>query len=972
MRPCLTPSIGTLAAALGDGTALITTFYDSDLPYMDTALKTASPPTSVLTLNPKTITLRAHKKAHQRSPVRVARWSPDGKQLVLGIANGTIEVYEVTSPQGIWPRWCIPAQDSVITGIRWFSPSHICSLSIACVLRLRDMRNPVDSLEQNTESLSGCRAVDTIEPSVAIVGTECGTLRIIRLDTLDGIQVKQPVKRIYLDKNSVRDVQSSIDAIGETDAPYTLVYAGGAEGVVHECVLPRPIWPRRETCHLRRASILQKIRWSLPEGENGHRTNTEDSEHDKDNVGLDLFVGHQNHSTRTVIKTIKTGGFYDDEDSDGMNASECTSSKKFKRSRAPGPNGMDRETYDSVVPKFGEELINKTTVTRIAVSQDANLVGVGIDDGFLCWVPMESGEGKQLNLPRTKMPGYTPEVKKEGATRKRGRPRKNVLPVVRQRAPGETSDSVYEKLDIASCCEDNLSENDLVTVTPVRGEASAGERRQVARRTAKAGIAAGNDVAMGVDAGKTSNAGKQDDDDELIADLRRPGKKRKTGSDARENKNDCQAGSYWNAFEMGDAIPKKERLLAAVTGEVRRRGVSVHKTRMEQSEERQSEYVEKSSERTGAGESTNTNENGKAGVCNESNLAIVQIVQRNRDVSFNGRTNGKAEGTEQDKGIRPQAAFRSDQDGFIRETLANARTLSATAIGNATGANGPRAVDAPPKSTMSIPLRLQIKKPAKQKDGPAEHKRRNRAQAHANKTVGSPHVVTIPAQQADVAPGTPRASGDRGDEHGTGLNADRRVLLRLRLRRPTAREAGSVGTDRNEVIGKSGANEQQSDAIPTERTTSKSVPLRLRIRKRKADAMLRDATDAERKEPLGRPRDPGAANVQDGAGGGADGVGEAGLAGSGRAGGGGAELRGGDVAGAGRREMSGVDQRGKVRRAKVRKTANAADSSRADHIADNPSADAAERGVSDMDSEKQACTPGRPFRARKPSWRLRR
>lgn len=869
-----TPPIGTLAAALGDGTAIITTFQDSDLPYMDAALKTSSPPTSVLTLSPKIITLRAHKKAHQRNPVRVVQWSPDGGQIVLGIANGTIEVFEVNSPEGIWPRWCVPAQDSLITGIRWFSPSHICSVSIACVLRLRDMRNPVDSLEQNTEGLSGCRTVDTIEPSVAVVGTECGTLRIIRLETIDGIQVKQPVKRIYLQKNSLRDVQSSVEDEEGTTTPYTLVYAGGTEGVVHECILPRPMWPKRETCHLPRASILQKIRWTEVENKKDQSVDSEaiGDGGDKDG-GLNLYIGHQDHNTRSLVSTDRV---CDEQFIDKINGTGHTVPTVSKRTRVPGPNGMDRETYDSRLPLFGEDIVKRTTITRIALSQDADLVIVGMDDGFLSWVPMKGGETKQLNLPKTKMPGYVSASKKKLVSgKKRGRPRKYPLRPVRQsRFEEVTDEESVDKLLGGTSVEDkdSLQGSDSQGIGTVsRDTKDTGGVRFASRKTGNgAEYDKGSTMGTGVEK-KWNAAGRNDgdndsdddddndsddDDDEFIANLRRPTKRRKTPTNESVNENENGVGvSRRKSSELGGANPRKERLLAAVRLGTGRKGSGEYRSNANRREERQNEYVKRDSTTTRRAQEIGNK--SEIAIVDESN-SNVENVDRNQDAGFIVRTNVRKQTVQQGLTTNTKETHMQTKPdiGYDHHTVANQNIADATdnseiVVKLSKRAPGSGRSNGKAISSMSIPLRLRLRQTSKWNSDSEErievaNRRPNTIKPKNDNRV----ILTIRKKKktgAKLATSRNTVTQPQAQQKQTELDqnlgnhmAKLPVLLKLRLRQPCMRTPESANIEQR--ISTNSIAKAQTDA---QRKNKQPVYLRLRIRERQTGT-VRDDPNAEK------------------------------------------------------------------------------------------------------------------------------
>lgn len=426
--------VGTLAAALGDGTAIVATFHDFDLPHV-TSKHTSSPPTEVCTLTPKVMYLRGHKKPHQRCIVRVAEWSPDGTRLVLGLGNGTIEVYEASSQDKVWPRWCLPVQDAVITGLRWLDENFFCSVSIACVLRLRDMRDPISSLEQNQESLASSFAMTSVEPSVAVVATDAGTLRVIKLTSVDGVQAREPVKRIYLQTNSVRDVQSVSETVETNTVPVTLLYAGGSEGIVHECIIPRPIWPSRDSCHLPRTDTSQKMRWVMSNKDKfqAHES-TCDSTANSESPMTDMdeiTVVKANVDEQILHLSIECAGLDEHEKKSGntgrLDPDGNTTPKKkpSRRSRAAGRDGAERESNLPKTVLVGQEITSNTTITRISLSQGADLIAVGMDDGFVTWLPMKDGKVKQHFVPpKIARQGGMATARKKLAKGPRGRPRK--------------------------------------------------------------------------------------------------------------------------------------------------------------------------------------------------------------------------------------------------------------------------------------------------------------------------------------------------------------------------------------------------------------------------------------------------------------------------------------------------------------------------------------------------------------------
>lgn len=265
--------------------------------------------------------------------MRVVEWSPDGKRLVVGAANGNVEVYEADSQNACWPSWTIPAQESVISDIRWLSPKLYCTLGMSCVLRLCDVRDPVATLEQNCEGLQGSLSMAIVEPYVAVVGADSGYLRVVRLSAIDQTSAQNPVRRVYLQTSSFRDMRSvSLSGM-------TVLYTGGSEGILHQVVFPKPLWPLKGACKIDKTRISERLRWGM----------------DGDGMHLQLDPPQRKEP------------------------------EKSKRKRG----GVGRASESAGV-LFGERYKQPIVITRIAVNAQNNAIAVGIDGGFITWLPINT------------------------------------------------------------------------------------------------------------------------------------------------------------------------------------------------------------------------------------------------------------------------------------------------------------------------------------------------------------------------------------------------------------------------------------------------------------------------------------------------------------------------------------------------------------------------------------------------------
>lgn len=444
-----TPGSGILAAALGDGTVMV---YSIDSTELDVS---AHMNDDVAKLSPNSVHLRANKRFSTRSPVRVLEWSRDGNLLVVGAADGSIEVYNSRSAENTWPKWSIPGHESVIMDMRWLSDFHLCSLGLSCVLRLRDIREPVALLEQNMEGLSGSMSMDTLEPNVAVIGGDYGYLRVVRLSGADGVLTRLPVRRVRLQTSSFRAMRS-IPVAGRksSSSRQTLLYTGGPEGMLHELRVPRPLWTSPEVCHIGRTKISERLRWVVKRAGGGGQeelssakitlslqlskettpmaSETEAAENESGDLGNEQTPTASGRSLPELPGKQEALG---EERQEKGAASKLAKKKATRKSRAVG-----KDLKDLDYSFFGESYNQKIVISRIAICERGDMIAIGIDGGIITWfrlnlkahdaVAREEEACEQRKSTEKKVAQSKAGAREEKVIkppRKRGRPRKYPL-----------------------------------------------------------------------------------------------------------------------------------------------------------------------------------------------------------------------------------------------------------------------------------------------------------------------------------------------------------------------------------------------------------------------------------------------------------------------------------------------------------------------------------------------------------------
>ncbi|CAN8062103.1 unnamed protein product [Agarophyton chilense] len=369
---------GTFAAALGDGRIMICRF--SNTLRCSSAYDVVSGSANVLPCK-KTI-LREGNERTVHGPARVVEWSLDGKRLLVGSVVGTVEVYESSSSESVWPKWCVPAQESIVTDIRWVNRYLFCSLGVSCVLRLRDIRDPVATLEQNAEGLAGSHSMCIAEPNVAVVGGDSGYLRVVRLYGTDNFRAKYPVRKVYVQGGSFRTMQSVSSPFRGTHQ--SLVFTGGCEGILHEVSFPRPLWLGYEECSISKTTAKQLLRWSVKRDSRGeHGTN----------ITLQLTIGD------STSEGIHGGEEHASDVNQSGQKGNIRNPKHQRRKKVSGPCANDK-------PLFGSAYHQSVVITRVDINIHDKIIAVGIDGGIITWLQLQhqilESSLIQTNLPTTR------------------------------------------------------------------------------------------------------------------------------------------------------------------------------------------------------------------------------------------------------------------------------------------------------------------------------------------------------------------------------------------------------------------------------------------------------------------------------------------------------------------------------------------------------------------------------------------
>eukprot|EP00177_Eucheuma_denticulatum_P002319 GFKZ01004154.1.p1 GENE.GFKZ01004154.1~~GFKZ01004154.1.p1 ORF type:complete len:884 (-),score=134.07 GFKZ01004154.1:2238-4889(-) len=343
--------------------------------------------------------------------------------------------------------------------MRWVSDTHLCSLGLSCVLRLRDIRDPVATLEQNSEGLSGSFSMDALEPNVAVLGANSGYLRVIRLFGADGVMVRMPVKRVNLQTGPFRDMKSiPVASNGSKVASQTLLYAGGSEGLLHECKFPRPIWTSMEACNIAKTEHSEKFRWLLRKAA---KLDNQKCDRASNTLVLQLgkefgtlgahAIGDPGDDGTAGFKPSLTGAKRGDaegsteggqhngtsdhgEDLDGQQNGDMPEPTGSRIATKSKPKLIDKNARDMVYSHFGENYDQKIVISKIGVSAKSDMIAIGIAGGTVTWLRLDlSGHESlarehELHEDRRKKPGKVQHVKaipkEDIPPRKRGRPRK--------------------------------------------------------------------------------------------------------------------------------------------------------------------------------------------------------------------------------------------------------------------------------------------------------------------------------------------------------------------------------------------------------------------------------------------------------------------------------------------------------------------------------------------------------------------
>ena len=210
--------------------------------------------------------------------VRVAKWSADGNRLACGTLKGCIEIWGVRKQEaGIAPSVVLETRVRVhtytLSRIAWLNDFMIVTVGHDGAVRVRDIREPDVNLDNVDDGLAWNNCVIVCERECAIVGTDNGYLKFIKFSCYD-VGRKAQLKRKRVQTGSVRDVvgitvaSDSSKASASSTSEKTVLFCAGAEGVVFQGSLPRPLWtapksnPRNSTCNSARYIQIPFLQWT--------------------------------------------------------------------------------------------------------------------------------------------------------------------------------------------------------------------------------------------------------------------------------------------------------------------------------------------------------------------------------------------------------------------------------------------------------------------------------------------------------------------------------------------------------------------------------------------------------------------------------------------------------------------------------------------------------------------------------------
>ena len=144
-------------------------------------------------------------------------------------------------------------------------------------VRVRDIRQPDVNVDNGDDGLAWNNCAIACERECAIVGTDNGHLKFIKFGR-EEVGRKAQLKRKRVQTGSVRDVvgikvasdpsKASSSLTSRSTSEKTVLFCAGAEGVVFQGSLPRPLWtapksnPRNSTCNSARYIQIPFLQWT--------------------------------------------------------------------------------------------------------------------------------------------------------------------------------------------------------------------------------------------------------------------------------------------------------------------------------------------------------------------------------------------------------------------------------------------------------------------------------------------------------------------------------------------------------------------------------------------------------------------------------------------------------------------------------------------------------------------------------------
>ncbi len=399
--------------------------------------------------------------------VRVTKWSLDGSRLASGTLRGCIEIWSARKKECFAPEVVLETRvrvhDFAVSRIAWLDKFLLSSVGHDGAVRVRDIRQPDENLDNVDDGLAWNNCLIIPEPGVAIAGTDHGFLKMVKLASYDS-DITAQLKRKRVQTGSIRDLACIAvpSKAARTPSKKTAIFVAGSEGVVFHGSLPRPLWtapksnPKKFACNSGRYLQIPFLQWTtigsdIQQQKQASEGATENADKDKpmedENASSSRPVVPPPTSSDTLklrnedLYKIKTAPLL-------LRLSDALWNKEIER-MASRSSSKVRINVRTDVNLCADSYDQRVLISRIALSETSRLFAVTTFAGFLTVIqitddvlnfvkpgmsrtpaqPAAAKKGRVGRPPGRKQSNPKSSVKSDNLTKpkKRGRPRKKPL-----------------------------------------------------------------------------------------------------------------------------------------------------------------------------------------------------------------------------------------------------------------------------------------------------------------------------------------------------------------------------------------------------------------------------------------------------------------------------------------------------------------------------------------------------------------